>query len=61
MSVDSKESSSKEVKVEDETIVPEESGVGNATESKSTGKTISKKKLFDRNHYVTRNQSILST
>ena len=45
MSVDSKESSSKEVKVEDETKAPETSGVVNASESKSTGKTISNKKL----------------
>ena len=45
MSVDSKESSSKEVKVEDETKAPEASGVGKSSESKSTGKTISNKKL----------------
>ena len=45
MSVDPKEPSSKEVKVEDETKAPEASGVGNASESKSTGKTISNKKL----------------
>ena len=45
MSVDPKESSSKEVKVEDETKAPEASGVENASESKSTGKTISNKKL----------------
>ena len=45
MAVDSKESSSKEVKVEDETKAPEASGVKNASKSKSTGKTISSKKL----------------
>jgi len=45
MSVDPKEPSSKEVKVEDETKAPEASGVKNASKSKSTGKTISSKKL----------------
>ena len=45
MSVDPKEPSSKEVKVEDETKAPEASGVENASKSKSTGKTISNKKL----------------
>jgi large subunit ribosomal protein L19 len=45
MSVDPKEPSSKEVKVEDETKAPEASGVKNASKSKSTGKTISNKKL----------------
>ena len=45
MSVDPKEPSSKEVKVEDETKAPEATGVKNASKSKSTGKTISNKKL----------------
>ena len=45
MSVDPKEPSSKEVKAEDETKSPEASGVKNASKSKSTGKTISNKKL----------------
>ena len=43
MSVDSKESSAKEAKVEGEANAPEESGAGNA--SKSNGKKISIKKL----------------
>ena len=45
MSVDPKEPSSKEVNVEDETKAPEATGVKNASKSKSTGKTISSKKL----------------
>ena len=45
MSVDSKETSSKEVNVEDETIAPDESGKGDASKSKSNGKKISIKKL----------------
>ena len=45
MSVDSKESSSKEVKVEDDPKAPEESGVENASKSKSNGKKISNKKF----------------
>ena len=45
MSVDSKESSSKEAKVEDEQSPPEVSGEKNASNSKSNGKTISSKKL----------------
>ena len=45
MSVDSKESSSKEAKVEDEPNAPESSGTGNASKSKSNGKKISSKKL----------------
>ena len=45
MSVDSKESSSKEVTVEDKPKSPEESGGGNASTSKSNGKKISSKKL----------------
>ena len=45
MSVDSKELSSEEVKVEDESNAPEDSGVKNASKSKSNGKKISTKKL----------------
>ncbi|MBW3041503.1 50S ribosomal protein L19 [Prochlorococcus marinus] len=45
MSVDSKESSSKEVKVEDELNAPEDSGVVNASEAKSNEKKISIKKI----------------
>ncbi len=45
MSVDSKESSSTEAKVEDELNTPEASGEGNASKSKSNGKKISNKKL----------------
>ena len=45
MSVDSKESSSKEVTVEDKPNSPEESGGENASTSKSNGKKISSKKL----------------
>ena len=45
MSVDSKESSSEEVKVEDESNAPKESGVKNASQAKSKGKKISIKKL----------------
>ena len=45
MSVDSKEPSSEEVKVEDESTAPKQSGVKNAPESKSKGKKISIKKL----------------
>ena len=41
MSVDSKESSSEQVTVEDESNVPEESGTKNASNSKSKGKKIS--------------------
>ena len=45
MSVDSKETSSKEVKVEDESNAQEDSGVKNASKEESTGKKISIKKL----------------
>ena len=45
MSVDSKESSSKEAKVEDEPKAPESSGESYASNSTSKGKTISNKKL----------------
>jgi len=45
MSVDSKEPSLEEVKVEDESNASEESGVINASNSKSNGKKISIKKL----------------
>ncbi len=45
MSVDSKETSSEEVTVEDESSTPEESGVKNASATKSKGKKISIKKL----------------
>ena len=45
MSVDSKEPSSKEVKVEDESSTPEDSGVIKASESKSNQKKVSNKKL----------------
>ncbi len=45
MSVDSKESLSKEAQVEDEPITPESSGEGNASESKSNEKKASNKKL----------------
>ena len=45
MSVDSKESSSKEAKVEDKPNIPEESGGGKESQSKSNGKTIPNKKL----------------
>ncbi len=45
MSVDSKESLSKEAQVEDEPNAPEASGVENASESKSNEKKVSNKKL----------------
>ena len=45
MSVDSKEPSSKEANVEDESNAPQESGVDNVSKSKSNGKKISVKKL----------------
>ena len=45
MSVDSKEPSSKEVKVEDESSTPEDSGVKNASETKPKGKKILSKTL----------------
>ena len=45
MSVDSKEPSSEEVKVEDESSTPEDSGVKNASETKPKGKKISIKTL----------------
>ena len=45
MSVDSKEASSEEVKVEDEANAPEESGVKNASKSESNEKKIAIKKL----------------
>ena len=45
MSVDSNESSIKEAKVENEPNALEESGVANASVSKSHGKTVSSKKL----------------
>ena len=45
MSVDSKESSTKEAKTEDELIVPETTGIENASKSKSDGKKISTKKI----------------
>ena len=45
MSVDSKESSAKEAKVEDEPNTPEASGEGNPSESNSKGEKISSKKL----------------
>ncbi len=45
MSVDSKDSSSKEAKVEDEPISPNESGGVDTSISKSSGKKISSKKL----------------
>ncbi|WP_269609814.1 50S ribosomal protein L19 [Prochlorococcus marinus] len=45
MSVDSKEPSSEEVQVEDESNAPKESGVKNASQAKSKGKKISIKKL----------------
>ena len=45
MSVDSKEPSSEEVKVEDESSTPEDSGVKNASETKPKGKKISSKTL----------------
>ena len=45
MSADSKESSSKEAKVEDKPNIPEESGGGKESQSKSNGKTIFSKKL----------------
>jgi len=45
MSVDLNETSSKEVKAEDEAISPDSSGKGNASATKSKGKKISIKKL----------------
>jgi len=45
MSVDSKESSSKEVKVEEESNIPEVSGENNESKSKSNGETITSKNL----------------
>ena len=45
MSVDSKESSSKEVKVEEESNIPEVSGEKNESKSKSNGETITSKNL----------------
>ncbi len=45
MSVDSKDPSSKEVKVEDESNAPVESEVKNASKAKSNGKKISIKKI----------------
>ncbi len=45
MTVDSKELSSEEVKVEDESNAPEDSGVKNASEENSKAKKISTKKL----------------
>ena len=45
MSVDSKETSSEEVKVEDESNASEDSGVKNTSETKSKGKKVSIKKL----------------
>ena len=45
MSVDSKEPSSKEAKVEDEPNAPEESGGGNASKSNFNGKKIPSKKI----------------
>ena len=45
MSVDSKESSSKEAKIEDEANTPEKSGGEKASTSTSNGKRISSKKL----------------
>ena len=45
MSVDSKEPSSEEVKVEDESNAPKESGVKDASQAKSKGKKVSIKKL----------------
>ena len=45
MSVDSKEPSSKEVKVEEEANIPEVSGENNESKSKSNGETITSKNL----------------
>jgi len=45
MSVDSKESSNKEANSEDELIVPEATGIENASKSKPDGKKISTKKI----------------
>ena len=45
MSVDSKETSTEEVKVEDESSTPDDSGVKNTSEPKSKGKKVSIKKL----------------
>ena len=45
MSVDSKEPSSEEVKIEDESRTPEDSGVKNASETKPKGKKILSKTL----------------
>ena len=45
MSVDSKEPSSKEVKVEEESNIPEVSGENNESKSKSNGETITSKNL----------------
>ena len=45
MSVDSKESSSKEAKVEEESNIPEVSGENNESKSKSNGETITSKNL----------------
>ena len=45
MSVDSKEPSSKEVKVEEESSIPEVSGENNESKSKSNGETITSKNL----------------
>ena len=45
MSVDSKEPSSKEIKVEEEANIPEVSGENNESKSKSNGETITSKNL----------------
>ncbi len=45
MSVDSKEPSSKEVKVEEEATIPEVSGENNESKSKANGETITSKNL----------------